>query len=187
MKPEKEALMLFCVVILFIFGGGVCGAGEFPGEGILVIRQYAHGIRPCMKRRVLQRKMLDAVNSARASARPCGHRRCEKTGPLTWNRKLAQAALNHSRDMALHGLFSHEGSDHSFMQDRLETAGYRPRAVGENLARGQKDVASVVRSWLGSPPHCTNMMFPDFTEMGASCMVDKNGRKYWTLILAAPF
>ncbi len=181
----KRRLLFFALVFL---------AGNFPvvaavagGQGSLVITPVSVSVRPCMKEAELERQMLTAVNNARAHARTCGRQRCERAGRTKWNSRLARAARLHAMDMAVHQMFSHRGSDGSYMTERLQRAGYRPRAWAENLARGQENVREVVRSWLESPSHCTNIMLPVFGEIGASCIMDRTGRKYWTLMLAAPY
>ena len=185
-NAEKIAIII-CSIFLLCTGEGICIAIGPQGEGTLVISRSSSRMGPCMKEMDLRRRMLRQINSARAKARYCGNIRYPRAGSLTWNSRLAQAAFSHSRDMAFHEMFSHRGSDNSVMADRIKAAGYRARAMGENLARGQKDVAGAVRSWMKSPSHCANIMLPEFTELGASCTVDQSGRKYWTLILAAPF
>ncbi len=181
-------LSIAIIVIIYILGGKV-GFSRAMDLSMSVHQpsRVQSVTRPCMDQVELKRKMLRLVNAARASSRYCGTRYCRKVQGLEWDRRLARAALSHCIDMARHGMFSHRGSDDSFMMDRVNEAGYRPRVLGENLARGQKDVGDVVRDWLRSPHHCSNIMLPAFSQMGASCVLDKRGRKYWTLMLAAPF
>jgi uncharacterized protein YkwD len=108
------------------------------------------------------------------------------TSPITWNDKIAAAALRHSNDMVANNFFSHTGSDGTSAGDRLTQAGYVWNAYGENLAVGHS-TAAVVQAWLGSEGHCRNIMNPAYAEIGAG-IVDGtyNGftsMRYWTLDL----
>ncbi len=181
-----RAIVVFCLALVFLSQSAISTAGDLVVISKIARRGAVH-LGNCMAERELKSRMLSAVNEARAQSRRCGYRFCQKVRPLRWNSRLAQAALIHSNDMAKHGLFSHEGSDNSLMLDRVQKTGYQPRVLGENLAKGQKDVDEAVESWIKSPHHCLNLMFPDFQEMGASCVMDQRGKRYWTLILAAPF
>jgi len=51
-------------------------------------------------------------------------------------------------------------------------------AFGENIASGQSSVDSVIAAWLGSEPHCRNIMNPLFTELAVAC-VNVTGRWNW--------
>lgn len=130
-----------------------------------------------------KREMLEQVNEARMEKRRCGGTRHAAVPPLTWNAKLAQAAQKHANDMAENNFFGHEGSDKSSLVDRIEREKYQWRAVGENVAMGQRSVVQVVEGWLESPGHCSNIMNGDFTEMGAALSHDG---KYWVQVFAAP-
>jgi uncharacterized protein YkwD len=63
---------------------------------------------------------------------------------------------------------SGDGSDGSSSGERVTRAGYAWRAVGENIASGQKDADAVVAAWLASPGHCATLMGPYFAEMGVA-------------------
>ncbi len=128
-------------------------------------------------------EMLQGVNEARAESRRCGGKKHEATHPLGWNEKLAQAALDHANDMAENEFFDHTGSDGSTIVERVERQDYVWRAVGENIAMGPRTVADVMNGWLESPGHCSNIMNPDFREMGAAISDDG---QYWVQVFAAP-
>jgi len=133
--------------------------------------------------------ILALVNAARASARNCGGRYFGRARPVAWNDALAQAAREHSSDMAAHRRFSHRGSDNTEVAQRATRAGYRWRHIGENIAAGQTSPQEAVAGWLDSPGHCANLMNPDFTEMGAGYAVSRArlpGFAYWTQVFATP-
>lgn len=128
-------------------------------------------------------EMLSLVNEARMEKRRCGGKRHQATHPLEWNEKLAAAAQKHADDMGDNDFFDHTGSDGSTIVIRVEREDYLWRAVGENVAMGPRSVGVAVQGWLDSPGHCSNMMNPDFTELGAALSKD---RKYWVQVFAAP-
>lgn len=133
--------------------------------------------------------ILALVNQARATPRNCGSRYFGPARPVSWNDALAQAAREHSSDMATHRRFSHRGSDNSEVAQRASRAGYRWRHIGENIAAGQTSPQEAVAGWLESPGHCANLMNPDFSEMGAGYAVSRArmpGFAYWTQVFGTP-
>jgi uncharacterized protein YkwD len=132
--------------------------------------------------------ILERVNEARAKSRKCGSQTFEPASALSWNGELAQAALAHSRDMADQDFFSHQAPDGSQVSDRASRAGYKWSRVGENIAAGQGSVEQAVAGWLASPGHCSNIMKPEFTEMGAAYAIDKSSAagSYWTQVFGTP-
>jgi len=128
--------------------------------------------------------MLALINASRIEARMCGDNSRDPAPPVTWNNKLAQAAVAHGQDMAMSNFFSHTGSDGLAVSDRVETADYQWRAVGENIAAGQLEQAEVHQGWLDSPGHCMNIMNKVFTEVGAACVRDSGSDfgTYWVVV-----
>lgn len=133
-------------------------------------------------------RVLDLVNAARAQSRRCGDRKLPAARPLRLSPALTEAADRHARDMAQHGAFAHLGSDGTKPSERVSQAGYRWRAVGENIAAGQADADAVVASWLTSPGHCANIMGHQFKEMGVAFALapSRSPPIYWSLELASP-
>ena len=133
------------------------------------------------------REILRLTNSARAQARTCGGRRFSAAPPLAWIPSLGAAALAHSRDMASRNYFRHRGKDGRDVGDRAKDQGYRWRRIGENIAAGQGSAQQAVSAWLSSPPHCANLMTPEFAHMGAAYAVNPNSDStiYWTQVFGA--
>ena len=125
--------------------------------------------------------MLDAVNVARSQARRCGRDRFSAVPPLTWSSRLEVAARIHSRDMVRMGRLSHVGSDGSRVGQRASDVGYAWWRVGENIAKGQHSVEEVMEGWLSSPSHCSAIMDPDYTQLGAA-----ETERYWTQVFGRP-
>jgi uncharacterized protein YkwD len=132
--------------------------------------------------------LLARVNEVRRSGYDCGPR--GRFGPaptLSWNERLAAAALQQGRDMAQGQFFSHSGSDGSSVGQRAARAGYAWVVVGETLAYatpGHFTPESVVDAWLTSPGHCATLLEPDFRELGAA--EAEGDLEYWAVVLGTP-
>lgn len=128
-------------------------------------------------------QMLAEVNRVRAEGQQCGASWQAPVAPLHWNGALANAAAAHSSDMAAHNFVSHTGSDGSSVADRAAAQGYGS-GVGENLGGGQKDVGHLMRELLASPPHCANLMRPDYRAFGAACVRNNatTYQRHWTQV-----
>jgi uncharacterized protein YkwD len=84
---------------------------------------------------------------------------------------LDRVALAHSTDMAQRGYFSHQSPEGAIVVYRLEQHGVTDmRLAAENLGKTtQADPsAQIVRSWLQSPDHRSNLLAPalNFTGIG---------------------
>lgn len=135
-----------------------------------------------------QQQVLALVNKARAVARKCGDKPFTPAKALQYNTVLARAALAHSADMARNNYFSHDGRDGSNPAQRVERAGYRYRATGENIAAGMTTPEDAVAGWIKSPPHCANLMSQSYTEMGVAFTVSSKSEMgvYWAQEFGAP-
>jgi len=133
------------------------------------------------------RAVLRLVNDARQRGGVCGRQRFAATPPLTWNERLAAAALAHSSDMAQREYFDHVDRRGTGVAERARQHGYAWRTVGENIAAGQGSAQQVVAGWLASPGHCANILSPDFREMGAAYALNPNAAMdiYWTQVFGA--
>jgi len=134
-------------------------------------------------------EILALVNAARAEPRTCGTQAFAAARPLRWNDTLAETALGHSTELATHHYFSHVERNGSTPASRVTRTGYGWSRVGENIASGQRSAAEAVQSWLDSPGHCSNIMNPTFSEMGAAYAVNPdsdNRTAYWTQVFAHP-
>ncbi|MER7481327.1 CAP domain-containing protein [Streptomyces sp. NPDC126510] len=136
-------------------GGTGAGSGSGSGSGV--------GGGP-------EAQVLALVNKERATA---------GCAPLTANERLTRAADDYSDVMASSGVMSHTGPDGSTMTTRIEAAGYRWSTLGENIARGQADAASVMKSWMNSPGHRANILNCSFKELGVGVHFGDGG-PWWT-------
>ncbi|HEX4051982.1 MAG TPA: CAP domain-containing protein [Steroidobacteraceae bacterium] len=132
--------------------------------------------------------LLGRINAARAHARRCGAHSYPRAPPLQLDVRLEHAAARHARDMLEHDFLDHRGSDGSTPATRLQAAGYRFYALGENIAQGAENVEQVVQAWLASPGHCANIMDMAFQETGFAFAVSRRGapRIYWVEDFGTP-
>jgi uncharacterized protein YkwD len=104
--------------------------------------------------------------------------------PLSWNAKLAQAAHNHSTDMALRNYFQHEspeGHDFSWRYSQVGFSCNNPRYLGaENIMflegyRGVNTIAAAtVDGWMNSPGHRANILISDWRSEGVGVAFSGN-------------
>jgi uncharacterized protein YkwD len=92
---------------------------------------------------------------------------------LTRSRKLVRAASRHSHEMVRNSYFSHQSPNGPTFIDRVRRAGYMSGhgswTVGENLAWGagvRSTARSIVRSWMRSAEHRSNLLDRDFRQVG---------------------
>jgi uncharacterized protein YkwD len=112
-------------------------------------------------------------------------REAEKLEPLVANARLSAAALTQARDMAEHEKMTHEGSDGSKFNERIERQGYVGRRLAENVAWGQTMPAEVMREWMKSPHHRENIL-GSFSEIGVAHATSAEGRRYWCATFGLP-
>jgi uncharacterized protein YkwD len=122
------------------------------------------------------RELVAAHNKERAA---------NELGPLVPNAKLTAAALGHARDMAEHNKLSHEGSDGSKFNERIERQGYQGKRLAENVAEGQRSVEEVMREWMKSAHHRDNIL-GDFKEIGVAYATSDDGMRYWCTTFGLP-
>ncbi|MCT4601279.1 MAG: CAP domain-containing protein [Marinifilum sp.] len=119
--------------------------------------------------------LIDLVNEVRASGTTCGSTYYPPVDAVSWNDKLEQAALNHSKDMYENDYFSHKSPEGSTLTKRLQKVEYSYSTAGENIARGYTSEQQVMNGWLNSQGHCANIMNASFKEMGVARVGN-----YWT-------
>ncbi len=162
---------MLSALLLFVFLTGAAQAQLFHAAVSLVPEGAA----------VNKTLLLKLVNYVRAKGCQCGGEWYGPVAPLSWSNKLETAAAAHSLDMVQKHYFSHTGADGSNPGERIEHTGYAWRTYGENIAEGYANEQEAINGWLGSPPHCKNIMSKDFTEMGVG-----RANAYWTQAFAAP-
>ncbi|MCD4760991.1 hypothetical protein K8R42_03780, partial [bacterium] len=83
---------------------------------------------------------------------------------------LEQAALNKAEDMLVNEYFAHLSPDNKALRYWLYNIGYSFKVAGENLAMGFSGAEDTVEAWKKSPTHYSNIIDPDFTEIGVGAV-----------------
>lgn len=96
------------------------------------------------------------------------------------NWQLARVARYKSEDMRDKNYFSHTSPTYGSPFDMIKNFGIRYMAAGENIAMGQPTAAAVMKSWMNSPGHRSNILSKNFTELGVGVAKSKSGSLYWT-------
>jgi uncharacterized protein YkwD len=105
---------------------------------------------------------------------------------LTADSRLAKAARAHSGDMAARNYFDHSTPEGVTSDTRVTNAGYRWSAVGENIAFGQKDPASVMAAWMNSAGHRANILNCNYRNLGVGLAYNPSRTPYWTQDFGTP-
>jgi uncharacterized protein YkwD len=110
-------------------------------------------------------------------------------GPLTEMPSLTAVARGHSEEMARKGFFSHESPSGMKSRDRVEAAGLKFRALGENILqlRGPDDPAGeAVDLWMESPSHRKAILDPRYSKTGVGVAIDDDGMLFFTQLFFTP-
>ncbi|CAD8077000.1 unnamed protein product [Paramecium primaurelia] len=91
--------------------------------------------------------------------------------PLTYDKGLEQACIDHVKDTGPQGVTGHTGTDGSSLSDRIERYGEWYGKIGENISYGQKNGQDVIIQLLiddgvGTRGHRKNCFSPDFLLVG---------------------
>jgi uncharacterized YkwD family protein/spore coat assembly protein SafA len=101
-------------------------------------------------------------------------------GSLKMNWELARVARLKSEDMAIKRYFDHQSPTYGSPFDMMKSFGIKYLNAGENIAKGQKTAADVMKGWMNSPGHKANILNANYTEIGVGVAKDSSGTIYWT-------
>lgn len=118
--------------------------------------------------RTTEESLVAAVNDERAAA-GCGALESDAT--------LDDAARLHAEDMAANDYFSHTSLDGRGPTERAAAQGHSG-GVGENIAAGQPDIASVMEAWMNSEGHRANILNCDYDVIGIGVVDGGAGSAY---------
>jgi uncharacterized protein YkwD len=114
-----------------------------------------------------------------------GARTTAGAGSVTFDARLGRAAQGHAADLVTNNRFSHTGTNSSTVGDRATAQGYNYTLIGENIARGQQTVQSVMTDWTNSTTgHHENNINPAFEDFGLG-VTGTGGNRTWVLVLGA--
>lgn len=100
-----------------------------------------------------------------------------KLEPLVADKSLMRYAKTHAKWMAKNNKMIH-----SSMKDILNL-GFNN--AGENIAWGQPDAKSVMRTWMLSAGHRANILGYSYKKIGCYAEADELGKLYWCVVFAA--
>jgi len=83
-----------------------------------------------------------------------------------WNEQLAQAAQARADDMASSGTDEHTGGDRSSLIERATRLDYSGDGLDENMEKGQKTPADVVKRWMQSTETKNSLLSDENTQIG---------------------
>ena len=92
-------------------------------------------------------------------------RRKAGLGPLALSQRCQAQADKRAKEICQRGRFNHKGAFNG-----LRGYGW----MGENIAKGYRSPAAVVRGWMHSKGHRANILSPRFTHLGVGVC-----RGYW--------
>jgi len=118
-------------------------------------------------------QVLELVNKERAAS---------QLPPLRFHPQLQTASHWMAQDMAANDYLDHTDHEGRDLDGRLAAFEYKDyQAAGENVAAGQTTAAEVMMGWMQSPGHRSNILSPDFCEIGIGHVVNPNSkyRHYW--------
>lgn len=128
------------------------------------------------------RAVFDAVNAERTA---------HGLVALKPNGALVRAAQAKSDEMVREHCFAHNcvvwnpktwrWEMHEGVASFAKAAGYKYRAIGQNLANSFEDMESLVAAWMASPTHRAIILDPAFVDAGVAMKTDANGHIFVTL------
>jgi uncharacterized YkwD family protein/spore coat assembly protein SafA len=121
--------------------------------------------------RSLETEVIRLVNVERSKAgRPA----------LVENSEISRIARIKSQDFINNKYFSHNSPKYGSPFDMLKTFGIKFTAAAENIASGQKTAAEVMRTWMNSSGHRSNILNSTYNQIGVGVARANNGNLYWT-------
>lgn len=129
------------------------------------------------------------VDAQKAAQMISEYRARAGVGPLRVDPELSRIAATYARQMAAADKLSHSLAPYGNLNKRLNDAGYRGQAAGENIASGYRTLAEAFSGWRDSPPHDRGMKDPEMTVMGIGTAYNPNSKYkvYWSVIFARPY
>ena len=106
---------------------------------------------------------------------------------LKANWELSRVARYKSQDMVNKGYFAHQSPTYGSPFTMMQSFGISYSSAGENIAKGQRTPAEVMKSWMNSPGHRSNILNASYTQIGVGLAKDKNGVACWTQMFIRPY
>lgn len=161
MKKTTRVTGLLMVMITILTTLTICLSGINAGA------TTAKTVKANIKGKVLysyEYKVLDLINKERAK---------KGLTKFKMDKALVDVATTRAAECAVY--YSHQrpnGDKNGFKMYKWKYA------VGENIAINQTTPAQVVKAWMNSPKHKSNILNKKFKSMGVGCFLT-NGNYYW--------
>ena len=129
---------------------------------VVLLALLATGVAQAAGLSQREASVLSVVNEVRA-----GH----GLRPLAVDTRLVRVARSYSATLLRTNVFTHGAMD-----QRLRRSGARGPRFGENLAWGvgrRASAAVIVRSWLASPGHRANLLYPGYRRIGIGALTGR--------------
>lgn len=98
--------------------------------------------------------------------------------PLFFNEQLSDAAAKKAADMFEYGYWAHNSPTGKTPWVFIRSSGYKYVYAGENLARGFSTAQDVIKAWMASPDHKTNMLSRNYQDVGFAVKIGElNGEE----------
>lgn len=152
----------FAALIHALLGGGGGAAGETPGSTKTTPPPKPTDSLP--DPRAMEREIFALINKERTSIKPVPY------GALAWDDKLAAVARARAEEALATGKFTHDLPSGSL--DVALTKIEYPDSARENAALALS-AAETVEGWMHSPPHASNMLWPEARSIGVGVAVSK--------------
>ncbi len=120
-------------------------------------------------------EVLSQINTAR---------RKEGLSSLSLSDSLCKVALARAKEQAQMGRISHQRPDGTEWYTILTEYGLSAAGCGENLAVNYTSASSVVKAWLESSAHKSNIMNTQYVSMGIG-YYEMGGNIYWVQLFSA--
>lgn len=139
-------------------------AGALVGSKILVVAFVAIYAGPAQVSDVTPANIIRLTNEARVA---------NKLPALKTNALLTKAAQAKANDMIRQQYFAHISPSNLTPWSFFKQAGYSYRYAGENLAIDFTNSEDIIKAWLNSPSHRTNLLSSRYTEIGVAVVSGK--------------
>ncbi len=107
--------------------------------------------------------------------------------PVVSSARLKDVADKFACRMIEEGFFGHEDPETGSGPGQRAVAGkYLYYWIGENLASGQETAADVIRVWLESPTHRSNILDPGWKDIGIAVRSLGGETLYWVVEFGDP-
>ncbi|MGN4128151.1 SafA/ExsA family spore coat assembly protein [Lysinibacillus sphaericus] len=123
---------------------------------------------PTKEQATVEQEVVKLVNAERAKA---------GLPALKEDWELSRVAKYKSQDMHDKKYFDHTSPTYGTPFTMMKNFGITYKSAGENIAKGQRSAAEVVKAWMNSEGHRANIMSKNFTHIGVGYVAEGN---YWT-------